>query len=148
MLTPQNIWDRIRSGLRVNEEIVSKLLVLRNTNPTVLIAKKCANALFVFRLLDLYSKKVVEMGSYIVRLEFAYARLFDLSTFACICEFWQEASSSLHCWPLTWNSQSVRQFSAKSPGGNSKIVLTNTSVEALIRSAVISLWSSYRALAI
>ena len=88
LLPPQDIWDRIRPGLRVNEEIDSKLLVLRGTNPTVLIAEGCANALFVFRLLDLYSTKVVGMGGYVVRLEFADAGLFDLSTFVCICGSW------------------------------------------------------------
>lgn len=55
LLTPQDIWDLIRPCLQVNEEIDSKLLVLRGTNPTVLIAERCANALFIFRLLNLYS---------------------------------------------------------------------------------------------
>ena len=54
----------------------------------MLIAEGCANALFFFRLLDLYSTKVVGMGGYVVRLEFADAGLFDLSTFARICGSW------------------------------------------------------------
>ena len=33
-LSPQDIWDQIRPGLRVNEEIDSKLLIVRGTNPT------------------------------------------------------------------------------------------------------------------
>ena len=88
LLTPQDIWDRIRPGLRVNEEIDSKLLVLRGTNPTVLIAEGCANALFVYLLLNLYATAVVWMGGYIVRRNFANAGLFDLSTFARICGPW------------------------------------------------------------
>ena len=54
----------------------------------VLIAKGCANALFVFRLLNLYSTKVVGISGYVFRLEFADAGLFDLSTFARICGSW------------------------------------------------------------
>ena len=91
LLSPQNsedTYDQICPGLRVNEKIDSKLLVLRGNNTTVLIMEGCENALFIFRLLNLYSTKVVGIGGYIVRQKFAYASLFDIWNLTRICGSW------------------------------------------------------------
>ena len=51
-------------------------------DPTVLIARGCANAMFIFRLLDLYSAGAVGIRGTIERLELADAGLFDLAVLA------------------------------------------------------------------
>ena len=145
LLTPQNIWDRIRPGMRVNKKIDLKLLILRNTNPTVLIAEKCANSLLVFCLLDLYFRKVVGKSSYILRLEVAYAGLFDLSIFARIRGFCHVGIEQLALLyfdldlkkrATIFNGQTwrERQDSSNKYFG-----------EGTYRSVLISLWSSNRA---
>lgn len=63
------------------------MLILRNAKSTVLIAGGCANALFIFGLLNLYLTTMVVIGGYIVSLKFADAGLFNISIFACICGF-------------------------------------------------------------
>ena len=53
LLSSQNIWERLRLGLLVTADLSSRLLVLRGDDPTILILRRCANAVFIFRLMDL-----------------------------------------------------------------------------------------------
>ena len=48
LLSPQDIWERLRLGLPLTEDLNSRLLVLRGDDPTVLIVRGCANAMFIF----------------------------------------------------------------------------------------------------
>ena len=71
LLSPQDIWESLRLGLPFTEDLNSSLLVLRGDDPTVLIVRGCANAMFIFRLLVLYSAGAVGIRGTIERLELA-----------------------------------------------------------------------------
>ena len=88
LLSPHYIWERLRLGLLLTEDLNSRLLVLRGDDPTVLIVRGCANAMFIFRLLDLYSAGAVGIRGTIERLELADAGLFDLAVLARACGSW------------------------------------------------------------
>ena len=88
MLSPQDIWARLLQSLPVTKELNSKILVLRNGDLTMLVLKECANAMFIFRLLDMYSAGAVGIRGIIESLELADAGLFELSVFASASESW------------------------------------------------------------
>ena len=81
LLSLRDIWERLWLGLPLTEDLNSRLWVLRG-DPTVLIVKGCANVMFIFRLLDLYSAGAVGIRGTIERLELANAGLFDLAVLA------------------------------------------------------------------
>ena len=59
ILSLQDIWIRLRLSLPITEEMNSKLLVRRIYDQTVMIVRGCANSMFIFRLIDLYSAGAV-----------------------------------------------------------------------------------------
>ena len=54
----------------------------------MLIVKMCANAMFIFRLMNMYSAGAVGIRGTIERLELANAKLFDLAVLARACGSW------------------------------------------------------------
>ena len=88
LLSPQDIWKRLWLGLPLTEDLNSSLLVLRGDDPTVLMVGGCANAMFIFRLLDLYSAGAVGIRATIEHLELADAGRFDLAVLARACGSW------------------------------------------------------------
>ena len=88
MLSFQDILNCFQLSLPVTEELKSQLLVPQNGDPTVLISRMCANAMFIFRLLDLYVAGAVAIRRTIERLELADTGLFDLSVLARTCKSW------------------------------------------------------------
>ena len=54
----------------------------------MLIVRGCANAMFIFRLLDLYAAGAIGIRGTIERLELADAGLFNLAILARACGSW------------------------------------------------------------
>ena len=88
MLSPQESWNSLRLNLPVTDVLNSKLLILRGDNSTVLIVRGCANVMFIFIFINLYSTGAVGVRGTIERLELAVAEHFDISVFACAFGFW------------------------------------------------------------
>ena len=72
----------------MTEDLNSRLRLLRGDDQTVLIMKKCANAMFIFRLTDLYAAGAVGIRTTIEWLKLANAGLVDLAILARACGSW------------------------------------------------------------
>ena len=88
LLSPQDLWNRIRIDLNICDLFCSKVVVLRGTDPSVIIAEGLANAILVFRLINEYCYQLNKVRGKILFIELADAGLFDLSVTARDLSSW------------------------------------------------------------
>ena len=88
----------------------------------MLIVKGCANAMFIFRLLDLYSAGAVGIRGTIERLELANAELFDVAVLARACGSWHVGIEQLAVLALDFElKERVQVFGDKQARENTGI---------------------------
>ena len=90
LLSPQDIWNRIRIELNISDELNLKVAVLRGTDPSVIIAEGLSNAILIYRFINEYCHQLNKQRGYIVRIELADAGMFDVSVLA-------RQNGSWHC---------------------------------------------------
>ena len=121
ILSPQDIWERLRLGLPLTENLNSRLFALRRNDPTMLIVR-CANVMFIFRLLELYATGAVGIRETIERLKLASAGLFNLPVLARACGSWHVGIKQLAVLALDLElKERVQVFGNKQASKNTGI---------------------------
>jgi hypothetical protein len=88
LLSPQDIWNRIRIDLNISDDLNLKILVIRGTDPSVIIAEGLSNAILVFRLINEYCIQLNQQRGHILKIELADAGLLDISVTSRECGSW------------------------------------------------------------
>ena len=88
LLSPQDVWNRIRIELNISDEFNQKVVVLRGSDPTVIITEGLANGILLYRLINEYCQQLNKEGGHILYAELADGGLFDLSVMARTLSSW------------------------------------------------------------
>lgn len=88
---------------------------MRGQKPTVLIAQECANAIFIFRIMDLHSIKSFGMRGRFLRFELANADLFDLIILARTYNSWHGSIEQLALLALDFDLKERANIFGREP---------------------------------